>query len=202
MLAEKKQQYLSIGNIKGFKAALTLHNKTVITPQLSYDSTFQTDGYQGRPYPPDTNAFLYYTTPLGRPRIAGELRFRVISSDDPSFASGSDLLRTNGQPWSRPLHILPQCYPVIYEKLREEGLIPDDLHAVLSAFPKKSSKYSRSQHLFTLHDPFIIDLNSSTRVLYMITEKGRERFPFRSIFSDQRLVRDGITRDGIPYEGT
>ena len=48
----------------------------------------------------------FYTTPCQKkkPRIAEELRLRVTSSDDPaSFDSGSDLLRTDGLPWSRPL---------------------------------------------------------------------------------------------------
>jgi hypothetical protein len=41
-------------------------------------------------FPPDTKAFLYYFTSPEKPRIAGELRLRVASSDDPaSFKSGS-----------------------------------------------------------------------------------------------------------------
>jgi hypothetical protein len=67
-----------------------------------------------------------------KPRIAGNLRFRVTSSDDPSsFESGSDLLLVDGQPWSRPLHALPKYYLPLYDKLREEQLISDDLDKVL-----------------------------------------------------------------------
>ena len=55
-------------------------------------------------YPPDTKAFLYYSIPPGKPRIAGELRLRFASSDDhASFENGSDLLRKNGHPWTRSL---------------------------------------------------------------------------------------------------
>ena len=200
MFAENKQPYFSIGHLKSFQARITLHKETVITPRLSYDSTFQIDGTQGRPYPPDTNVFLYYTTPPGRPRIAGELRLRLISNHDPSFASGSDLLRINDQPWSRPLHILPQCYTVIYEKLREERLIPDDLHAALSAFPKKISKYSQSQHLFTLHDTFIIDFAKSAPILSVVTEKGTETLAFRQSFFEKRTMHR--VKPYKPYEGT
>ena len=64
-----------------------------------------------------------------RPRILGlgELRLRVTSSDDPaSFESGSDLLRRDGLPWRRPLYLLSTYFPPMYEKLREEQLVPDD----------------------------------------------------------------------------
>jgi hypothetical protein len=81
--------------------------------------------------PTKLEAFLYYFTSPEKPRIAGELRFRVTSSDDPaSFESGSDLLKSNGQPWSRPLFVVSRLYIPLYEKLREERLVPDDLDAL------------------------------------------------------------------------
>ena len=56
------------------------------------------------PYPPDTKAFLYCSMSPEKPRISGELRLRVTSSDDAaSFESGSDLLQLDDQPWSRAL---------------------------------------------------------------------------------------------------
>ena len=94
------------------------------------------------PYPPDTKAFLYYSTLPGKPRIAGELRFRVTSSDDPaSFESGSDLVDKNGQTWSRPLFVLPKYYIPLYEKLREELFVPDDLNTALSTFSDRFPHY-------------------------------------------------------------
>ena len=203
MFAEKKQSYLSIGGMKAFKARLTLQKKIVATPRLVYDPTNETNEKLGQLYPPDTKAFLYYTTPPGRPRIAGELRLRVIPGDDPaSFASGSDLLRKNGQPWSRPLHVLPKCYTVIYEKLREDGLIPDDLHAALSAFPKKTFRYSLSQHLFTIHDTFIIDCAKGAPLLSVITEKGMEALAFRQSLFDNRITLRVAPYKSKPYKGT
>jgi hypothetical protein len=199
MFAEKKQPYFSVGNVRRFKLRLELHKEIVKTPFLMYDSTSQTGTSQGKPYPPDTEVFLYYTTPPGRPRIAGELRFRVISSDDPSFASGSDLLRTNGQLWSRPLHVLPKTYSVIYEKLREEGLIPDDLHVALAAFPKKLPSYSKSQYLFTLDDTFIIDFAKSVPILSVVTEKGLGTVAFRRLFFDTRISHR--LKPPKPYKG-
>ena len=101
--------------------------------------------------PPDTKIFLYYYTSPENPRIAGELRFRVASSDDhASFESGSDLLLTNDQIWSRSLYSLQKRYPFLYEKLREERLVPDDLDTVLSTFPLKNLSHPRSRILYTL----------------------------------------------------
>ncbi|KZP21972.1 hypothetical protein FIBSPDRAFT_1043899, partial [Athelia psychrophila] len=41
------------------------------------------------------------------PATAGEIRFRVTHGADPKdFQAGSDLLRSNGLPWSLPLIML------------------------------------------------------------------------------------------------
>ena len=136
--------------------------------------------------PPNTKAFLYYYLSPEKPCIAGELRLRVTSSDDPaSFENGSDLLRYNGRPWSRPLHVLPELYIPLYEKLREEQLVPDDLDRVLSALPKENFRYSWS-HLYTLNDEFIVDFGIWGMELFVITEQGAERLRLLELFSDRR----------------
>jgi hypothetical protein len=143
-------------------------------------------------YPPDTTAFLYYFTPPDKPPIAGELRLRVVSSDDydyTSFESGSDLLGANGRPWSRPLHLVSK-YPALYEKLREEKLVSDDLDTALSIFPIKlpAGKYRRGQLLYTLNDPFIVDFGSRGSYLSVITEQGMEMLPFFGPFDQIRPI--------------
>ena len=146
---------------------------------------------------PDTDAFLYYTTPSERPRIAGELRLRITSSDDPaSFASGADLLRVDGQPWSRPLFTISKYYSPLYAKLREDRLVPDDLDSILSAFPAKRLIYSRSIALYTLNDTFIIDLSNQFLVFSVITEQGMETVYFWKQFMDRR-----DSCGGAPYTG-
>ena len=98
-------------------------------------------------------------------RIAGELRLRVAPSDDSaSFESGSDLLLPNGQSWSRPLYTVSKYYSLLYEKLREERLVPDDLDTVFSTLPSNRPIYSRS--LYTLNDTFIIDFEASISLGY------------------------------------
>jgi hypothetical protein len=115
--------------------------------------------------PTDNKVFLYYFTPPGKPRIAGELRLRVAPNDD-SFESGSDLLELNGQ----PLCVLLNHYIPLYQKPREEKLAPDVSDTVLSTFPPGPPRY---QFLYTLNDTVTIDFG--TRLFfYVITEQGME----------------------------
>jgi hypothetical protein len=77
--AEKKQQRLHIGNITGFfpRISLLKQSSLVEVPVLDYGRGFRTDGWKRFLYPPDTNAFLYYSMSPEKPRnarIAGELR--------------------------------------------------------------------------------------------------------------------------------
>jgi len=124
-----------------------------------------------------------------RPRIAGELRLRVTSSNDPSsFESGSDLLRTDGLPWSRPLYVLPNYFFPLYEKLREERFVPDDLDRVLLTLPSAKLKYRRSHILYTLNDTFIVDFNKNNLALFVITERGVESLSKTEMFFDQRIM--------------
>ena len=138
------------------------------------------------PYPPDTKAFLYYFRSPEKPRIAAELRLRVVSSDDASFESGSDLLKKNGQTWSRPLYVVSKRSIALYEKLREEQLVSDDLDAAFSTFPHTFPRYRRSQYLYTLTDTFIMDFEYFERQLTAITEQGMATLIFNAPFLDNR----------------
>ena len=153
---------------------------------------------EGIPFPPDTKAFLYYSIPSGKPRIAGELRLRVASSDDhASFESGSDLLGKDGHPWTRPLYYIPQVYSPLYEKLREENFVSDDLDRVLSPFLTVHPSNYHRPHLYTLNDPFIVDFNITRLSLFIITEQGMQILPFQGVFYESR--NDFIHRR--PYTG-
>jgi hypothetical protein len=199
--AEKNQQCLHIGNQQSFIPNVMLHNQSSPV-QLFYDKSDRNNESGttiSSTYPPDTKSFLYYFMPPDKPRIAAELRLRVTSCNHPaSFESGSDLLKSNGQLWSRPLWMLPRCYNPLYEKLREDRLVPDDLDAVLSTFTSLPPKFRRSQFLYTFNDTFIIDFSCYHHNFLVITEQGVEKVrtePFRD--------RRGGPKDTIiPYTGT
>ena len=113
--AEKKQQCLHIGNLVSFSPRISLlkQRSPVSVDDITYHAPTR--------FPSGTKAFLYYSMSPEKPRIAGELRLRVTSSDGPaSFESESDLLRPNGQLWSRPLLRVSKHYPSLYENLREK----------------------------------------------------------------------------------
>ena len=149
-------------------------------------------------FPTDTKAFLYYFKSPKGPHIAGELRLRVTPSDDPaSFESGFDLMRTNGRIWSQPLYALSKYRPPLYEKLREEGFVPDDLDKVVSTLPSINFSYRRNHPIYTLNDAFIVDFSGPETTFMAITEQGVERIRFIKIFSDYRHKCMGA-----PYTGT
>jgi hypothetical protein len=177
-----------------------LHNRRspVAVPCLRYDEKRESGIKIFPHYPPDTKAFLYYFTPPEKPRIAAELRLRVISRDQPaSFESGSDLLKLNGQPWSRPLYVLPIYYKPLYEKLRKDRLVPDDLHdTILSTFTSRVPSYNRIQHLYTLNDTFIVDFSYAVQHLSVITEQGMKSIQFVTPFFEHRR---GLKT--LPYTG-
>jgi hypothetical protein len=162
--------------MKSFQSCVMLHNQS---QPVSVRQIYCGSDMAQIPFPPDTKAFLYYSTPPERLRISGELRLRVTSCDDPaSFDSGSDLMKPNGQPWSRPVFFLPRYYKALYGKLREERLVSDDLDAVLSTFTPKLPKYNQSQLLYTFNDTFIVDFMSCGHLLTVITEQGMETLQF------------------------
>ena len=165
-----------------------LHNQSglVVGPILHYDTSEKMT-----PYPPDMKAFLYYTTLPGRPRIGGELRLRVTSRDDPtSFESGYDLLSLNGQPWSRPLVMLSgySSYFPLYKKLKNDGLVSNDLDTIVSTFPRSSSMYCRGQQLYTLNDTFMVDFHREDLQFTIVTEQGVETLDFTKPFLDNRVA--------------
>ena len=187
--AEKKQCRFHIGNMQEFYPYVALHNQS--NPVKALALYYHRKLKLCPTYPSDTSAFLYYFTTSENPRIAGQLRLRVATSDDhASFESGSDLMRLDGQPWSRSLCTVSNYYPPLYGKLREEGLVPDDLDAVLSTF----TRAPRGQQIYTLNDTFIVDFSRLQLSLTVVTEEGMETLEF-VLFCDTRPTRV------LPYTG-
>ena len=61
---------------------------------------------------------------------------------------------------------------LLYEKLREERLVSDDLDTVLSTFPLKNFSHPLSRILYTLNDTFTVNFSSTELFLFVITEQG------------------------------
>ncbi|RDX43191.1 hypothetical protein OH76DRAFT_1361551 [Lentinus brumalis] len=110
-----------IGTLNPSKLTPTDHLTTVRYSQHSCQLHVYTPFFPGRvqlvlPQSPRTNqslspvsigGFLYYHLPTRAPPLAGELRFRVTASDDPTdFPSGLDLMTDRGVPWTIPLSVI------------------------------------------------------------------------------------------------
>ena len=203
--AKMKQRRVHFyGDQKTFQPRIVLYSQSkpvvALAPVLYYDRINRIlNKTVDMPFPRDLKAFLYYFRFPDKPRISGELRLRVTRSDNPkSFESGSDLLAVNGWPWSYTLPALSRYYLPLYEKLREDGFVPDDLHGVLSSLPKPlpvGCLRLRGTRIFTLNDTFKVDFSLNRPFFTVITEKGLESIaitPFR-ICSDRKTV--------VPYTG-
>ncbi|KAF9030170.1 hypothetical protein BJ165DRAFT_1411436 [Panaeolus papilionaceus] len=125
-LIQVKQPAIDISGIK---------NPSISLPRGSSTVYFIHEGRVHLPFPDGTRGFLYYHTPANRPRISGQLRFRITPSDDPaSFPCGYDLdtLRTTHSlpyPWNVSILKLVggQHYTNLVSQLVSEGLVEETL---------------------------------------------------------------------------
>jgi hypothetical protein len=88
--------------------------------------------------------------------------------------------------------VLPKYgnYIPLYEKLREDQLVSDDLDAVLSTFhPKRTI----GQLLYTLNDTFFVDFGADKRDYSIITEQGVKVLPLFGPFNESRMRRRPYT---------
>jgi hypothetical protein len=95
-------------------------------------------------------------------------------------------LKSDGQPWSRPLFVLSKSYTHLYKKLREDRLVPDDLDAALSTFTPRFPKFNRKQPFYTLNDTFIAEFSRSGQLFFVITEQGIDFLELAGLFYEQR----------------
>ena len=85
----------------------------------------------------------------------------------------------------------------LYEKLREELFVPDDLNTALSTFPDRFPRYrGHSQFLYSLNDTFILTFSIGRQSFIVITEQGTMFLQPNSLF--------GVESAGkrhLPYTG-
>ncbi|KAK0445024.1 uncharacterized protein EV420DRAFT_1648541 [Desarmillaria tabescens] len=124
-------------------------------------------------FPNQTAGYYYYWTHSDLPATAGQLRFRVTPTNDPSlFASGSDLLKPNGMPWVVPmcrLLGLPKAEGFL-QKLLEDGLMSEDLiRSEYFRIYRELHLSTKSVLLESFHDAFPLYLPRKTIPIKMIS---------------------------------
>lgn len=162
---------------------------------------FVSDGkYLNTPFPPDARGFLYYHTPPDLPPMAGELRFRMTTSDDPSsFLAGSDMLGVHGNPWNIRIARISatETMTPVRRLLLQEGLIDDHaLESVKTIAGAIKRFHNDDGILYALKQPFTVKYESRDIRLVSAGPEHCIKFAIQGI---GREMRGGVIRR--PYSG-
>ena len=137
------------------------------------------NGERQRDFPANTMGYLYFQpAEADRPRISGTLRFRLASTPE-DFATRKDLRRPDGEVWQAPIFALAKfpSFKPLFDKIVEEGLIPEDLHQSINALLLDKGKAAfpplgNDAVLYTLSDPFRLNLSFRSQTLWTVTDNG------------------------------
>lgn len=148
-----------------------------------------------KPLPSRTRGFLYYHPPMpNAPPAAGEVRFRLTTGPDPGqFASGVDLLNSDGIPWSIPLlriarhdadgkpsHV--QIYQALRQVLEADGLVTPALLRQCAEM-HGAEKGLRKFLVHSLHQPFALDFRKKNPRLYVLCNDACRRVVLLNLFT-------------------
>ncbi len=113
----------------------------------------------------DLRGFLYYHLPRGAPPLAGEIRFRVTGSPDPTlFLSSPDLLNQDGLPWRIPLLnlIRRRSRPdPLWLILLEDGLVSHNQSLLSSQMniPEEPGLSMNTRLIYAFGQPLLLDFS-------------------------------------------
>jgi len=192
------------------------HTTTVYTP----DSNFIVPAYypatkesKYRPFPRHTCGFFYYHSPSNLPPTAGELRFRITHTSDPtSFADGQDLQRRSSTPWGISLIRIASLDSLmgLRELLVSEQLVAQTLmekcYSMISSGDSKSLMGSatsgRGTYLHSLDQSFIIWFGEPHTRLFAVGKGKILNIPMDrwDHFVDSRIP-ESEGRARRPYQG-
>ncbi|KAG5638639.1 hypothetical protein H0H81_011358 [Sphagnurus paluster] len=118
--------------------------------------------------------------------LGGEIRFRLTAHNDPAlFDSGTDLLGPSGEPWGIPLVTVLNFsrYKALKEQLELDKLLDQDLKLICDTPPLISR---RSRVLYTLEQPFYLDLAARNFELRLVLSNSVGRIRVNNTFYDHR----------------
>lgn len=193
------QDYMDLSNLTTAclnipQEAVTLSQSAINSPgyglvTLKYCSI--NEGYT--PFPDGTRGFLYYFLPPFAPPLAGQVRFRVTPSQDPSsFSSGYDLrhpITTLPLSWSLCRMLI--SHRSLASLLMYDGLITYELVSdAIRLFKTEDRKTDYAPKLYALGQPFYLDLQtrlSSFDILGVVdgenvVERAIVRYPSASVY--------------------
>ncbi|PBK60987.1 hypothetical protein ARMSODRAFT_1026066 [Armillaria solidipes] len=126
-------------------------------------------------YPNKTAGFYYYWTHPDLPATAGQLRFRITPTNDPSlFESGSDLLKPNGIPWLVSVGKLLNLPNTSYlHKLLKDGLVSKDMISSKYLRTYQKLQLRSSALLESYYDVFPLSLPHSSVTISMMSSTNK-----------------------------
>ncbi|KDR78122.1 hypothetical protein GALMADRAFT_1302372 [Galerina marginata CBS 339.88] len=190
------QQVVDISQMKNpvFRNALPQSTKRAQSIHIRYKSEYGTTKHQL--FPDATIGVLYYHRPPGLHELSGGLRFRLCPHVS-LFSKGKDLEIDTGEPWHIPLYCLLRMegWNSIVSLLANDRLIDDQLVSDVMQLPRRGA-VSGSRLLFTLDQPFILDLQQETFSLVFMDRKNLFTILLQYMTQDRRNL-SGFQ----PYEG-
>jgi hypothetical protein len=147
---------------------LTITKPIVLSYAITELPPFVHKKVQQIPFPQNTKGFFYYHSDPNEPELRAGVRFRICDRAD-RFAEGHDLLDPYGDAWGYTLpdltHHLRQGFLSV---IREESLVDEDL---LNDVSRLKMSTARRPHLYSLTEPFILDMGETKDRLTCITRE-------------------------------
>ncbi|KAG7442068.1 uncharacterized protein BT62DRAFT_454678 [Guyanagaster necrorhizus] len=149
-------------------------------PQLRY--FWDNHRKKNLPFPSSTTGFYYYWTHSDLPATAGQVRFCVTPTMDPSlFETGSDLRKPDGMPWCISMsNLLCLRGSVAAQILLNDGLVSQDL--ISSKYFYMHQKYdlhNSSALLESFYDVFPVSLPRLWLPIHMMSSDGVKCMSFK-----------------------
>lgn len=175
----------------------------------SWHSVYQTYEHAKQaivPFPAKARGFLYYhSPPHGIPQAAGEIRFRLTPSDDPSsFAEGTDLKLSDGATWKEPLLSIAKGvtkpssrYGAISNFLLDDGLVTAELLNKCNEITERAGfgLHRDSRIIHSLGQLFPINFSITRFQVCVLTEDKLQMLAFASPFLQHYI------KQFAPYTG-
>lgn len=159
-----------------------------------YDTHHGKNQTISHPFPEYARGFLYYHPPPDHvPQTAGDVRFRVTPSDDPSsFSEGFDLRRPNGALWrehllffTRDIHKPISKYHAMRQLLLDDGLVTPQLLEKCKDLMMRAGQgiVRQSRIIHSVGQLFPIDFNVAHLSTYVLTEDALQPMTITSPFT-------------------
>jgi hypothetical protein len=160
-------------------------------------------------FPHKTAGFFYYARGPAHAPLAGEVRFRLVDSADPSaFASGRDLIAShNGTVWSIPLLRITSPNQLEYRLLpllQQDGLVSPSLGSLAGQHADLAKL--RAPVIHSLEQPFAQNLKSGLTDVIVAHKTGFMRLsfalPWKTTLGKSRIFTYSRARVLFQFEPT